>query len=220
MFCAAFFFFCLIVWEKMPSKYIVRFHKFVPNHNLVILIPGPNIRSWKVAQTRALERKKLRQKLNQVITHTKKTHMHLWHAMWFKIYQNTSIMPRTNTLLCWLYVLCSQYPMDLQIQIQNQPIRCLGRRAASCCASQCVLFALILRFIYQNIVLTLCLWWCFFFLCIWEGTWRRWDIPTPSWTCAPNAFVPFWVATARRQTGLLPASRPQNQNLTVEESHY
>ncbi len=72
-------------------------------------------------------------------------------------------MPRTNTLFCWLYVFCSQYPMDLQIQIQNQPIRCLGRRAASYCASQCVLFALIFRFIYQYIVLTLCLWWCFFF---------------------------------------------------------
>lgn len=61
----------------------------------------------------------------------------------------------------YMFSLCSQYPMDLQIQIQNQPIKCLGRRDVSYCASQCVLLAVILRFIYQNIVLTLCMW-CFF----------------------------------------------------------
>lgn len=54
----------------------------------------------------------------------------------------------------------SQYPMGLQIQTLSQPIRCLGRRAGSYCASQCVLFALILKCICQNVLLTLCMW-CF-----------------------------------------------------------
>ncbi len=96
----------------MPSKYIVRFHKFVclliiPNHNLVILIPGPNIRSWKVAQTRALERKKQRQKLNQVITHTK-NHTCTYDTQCVLKFTNTHLSCPEQILYSVGYMFCAR----------------------------------------------------------------------------------------------------------------
>lgn len=79
---------------------------------------------------------------------TYQTHTHAMKRSPIHVFPNMLIIPRfmrINTICFWLCFLClvtsfcfSQYPMGLQIQTLSQPIRCLGRRAGSYCASQCI----------------------------------------------------------------------------------
>lgn len=182
----------------------------------LMLIAGPNIRSWKAALTRILERRNQRQRLNQVITYNNT--LHTSHQIWSVAIKHTNVTPRfIKTTAEWHHLTSSTVPngpADSDSEPTNQMPWKEGRQLLR----KSVYFAFLNTSWYTNVFITMFCWPRVLYVCAWAGTWKRWDTPTPYWTCAPNVFVPFWVATAQRLTDHLPANSLQKQNLAAGEN--